>query len=228
MKVGILGAMDEEIMLLLEHYKDYESICFGGNTFYQIRQNGIVIASSRIGKVFSALSASIMILHFGCEGIIFTGVAGGVNPKYKIGDLVLGVELAQHDVDITAFGHPFGFLSGGKVFTKTDEKLNSIAKEVAKNEGFRMYEGIIATGDQFIHNSERKEWIKNTFKADVIEMEGASVAVVCDNLQIPFCILRAISDNASDEALVSYEEFLEEAARKSTRLVIKMLEKMGL
>lgn len=118
MKVGILGAMDEEIMLLLEHYKDYESICFGGNTFYKIKQNGIIIASSRIGKVFSALSASIMILHFGCEGIIFTGVAGGVNPKYKIGDLVLGVELAQHDVDITAFGHPFGFLSGGKVLQK--------------------------------------------------------------------------------------------------------------
>lgn len=227
MTIGILGAMNEEIALLLEHYKIYETINFGGNTFYKINdKHTIIIASSRIGKVFSTLSASTMILHFKCEKMIFTGVAGGTNPDYKIGDLVLGTKLCQHDVDITAFGHPYGYISNGKIFTETDEILTNIAFDIATKEGYRVHKGIIATGDQFIHNKERKEWIKNEFKADAIEMEGASVAVTCDNLNTPLCIIRAISDNAGDEALGSYEEFLDKAARESASLVIKMIEKI--
>lgn len=227
MTIGILGAMNEEIALLLEHYKDYETIKFGGNTFYKVNSNHtIIIASSRIGKVFSTLSAATMILHFKCEKMIFSGVAGGVNIDYRIGDLVLGVELCQHDVDITAFGHPYGYISNGKIFTKTDEYLTNLALDIATKEGYRIHKGIIATGDQFIHNKERKEWIKKEFKADAIEMEGASVAVACDNLNVPLCVIRAISDNAGDEALISYEEFLDEAARKSASLVIKMIEQL--
>ncbi|MCI5969009.1 5'-methylthioadenosine/adenosylhomocysteine nucleosidase [Helicobacter sp.] len=228
MIIGIIGAMREEITPLLEHYKEYEEVVFGGNTFYKVALGSktLIIACSRIGKVHSALTASTMILHFGCEKIIFNGVAGGINPNYKIGDLVLASKLCQHDVDITIFGHPFGYFSEGKVFTESDSVLNGIAKAVAKESGIHLYEGVIATGDQFISSKEKKEWIKKEFNADAIEMEGASVAVVCDNLNTPICVIRAISDNAGDEALVSYEEFLESSARVSASLVIKMIEKL--
>ncbi|EEO25705.1 5'-methylthioadenosine/adenosylhomocysteine nucleosidase [Helicobacter winghamensis] len=228
MIIGVIGAMREEITPLLEHYKDYETLAFGGNTFYKVALGSktLIIACSRIGKVHSALTASTMILHFGCERIIFNGVAGGINPSYKIGDLVLASKLCQHDVDITIFGHPFGYFSEGKVFTESDSVLNGLAKAVAKENGINLYEGIVATGDQFIGSKERKEWIKKEFNADAIEMEGASVAVVCDNLNTPLCVIRAISDNAGDEALVSYEEFLESSARVSASLVIKMIEKL--
>ncbi len=229
MTLGILGAMQEEISPLLEYYKSYETLTFGGNTFYQVSlgDKTLIIACSRIGKVHSSLSAATMILHFGCEKMIFNGVAGGINPNYKIGDLVIGEKLCQHDVDITIFGHPFGYFSEGKIFTQTDEKLNQLAKEVALETGIKIHQGIIATGDQFVSSKERKEWIKKEFNADAIEMEGASVAVVCHNLNTPLCVIRAISDNASDEALVSYEEFLEHSAKQSAALVIKMIEKIS-
>lgn len=229
MTIGILGAMQEEISPLLEHYKTYETIAFGGNTFYKVSLSNktLIIACSRIGKVHSSLSAATMILYFGCDKIIFNGVAGGINPSYKIGDLVIGEKLCQHDVDITIFGHPFGYFSDSKIFTQTDETLNELAKEVAKDLNITIHQGTIATGDQFIGNKEKKEWIKNEFNADAIEMEGASVAVVCDNLNTPLCVIRAISDNAGDEALISYEEFLEHSAKQSASLVIKMIEKIN-
>ena len=229
MTIGILGAMQEEISPLLEHYKTYETIAFGGNTFYKVSLSNktLIIACSRIGKVHSSLSAATMILYFGCDKIIFNGVAGGINPSYKIGDLVIGEKLCQHDVDITIFGHPFGHFSDSKIFTQTDETLNELAKEVAKDLNITIHQGTIATGDQFISNKEKKGWIKNEFNADAIEMEGASVAVVCDNLNTPLCVIRAISDNAGDEALISYEEFLEHSAKQSASLVIKMIEKIN-
>ncbi|MCI2235491.1 5'-methylthioadenosine/adenosylhomocysteine nucleosidase [Helicobacter sp. 14348-15] len=229
MTIGILGAMQEEISPLLEHYKTYETIAFGGNTFYKVSLSNktLIIACSRIGKVHSSLSAATMILYFSCDKIIFNGVAGGINPSYKIGDLVIGEKLCQHDVDITIFGHPFGYFSDSKIFTQTDETLNELAKEVAKDLNITIHQGTIATGDQFISNKEKKEWIKNEFNADAIEMEGASVAVVCDNLNTPLCVIRAISDNAGDEALISYEEFLEHSAKQSASLVIKMIEKIN-
>lgn len=229
MTIGILGAMQEEISPLLEHYKTYETIAFGGNTFYKISLGNktLIIARSRVGKVHSSLSAATMILYFGCDKIIFNGVAGGINPNYKIGDLIIGEKLCQHDVDITIFGHPFGYFSDSKIFTQTDEVLNKLAKEVAKELDIALYQGTIATGDQFINNNEKKEWIKNEFNADAIEMEGASVAVVCDNLNTPLCVIRAISDNACDEALINHEEFLEHSAKQSAALVIKMIEKIN-
>lgn len=226
MKIAILGAMREEITPILEHYKQYEEITFGGNTFYKIIDNPleIIVAYSRIGKVHAAISACSMILHFGCKKLIFSGVAGAINPKLRIGDLLLGLELCQHDVDITAFGHPFGFIPESELFVSSDSTLNEIAHKVAMQKGIILHEGIIATGDQFIANSTKKEWIGNEFKADALEMEGASVAVVCKNLNVPFCILRAISDAADMEADFKFDQFLEQSAKNSADFVIRMLE----
>lgn len=228
MKLGILGATSEEITPLLEYYKDYQTIDFGGNRYYQVRLGNAIltIAYSRIGKVHSALSASSMHLHFGCEKIVFNGVAGGLNEKLKVGDLLLGTELCQHDADITAFGHPHGFFSEGQIFYKTDKELNEVIKSAAADEGIILNEGIIATGDQFINSKEKKDWIKKEFKADVAEMEGASVAVVCHNLNVPLAVLRSISDSADESAFSSYDEFLDFSSKQSAQLIIKAVEKL--
>ncbi|PAF44725.1 5'-methylthioadenosine/adenosylhomocysteine nucleosidase [Helicobacter sp. 11S02596-1] len=226
MKIGIIGAMREEIVPLLEIFGKYEEISLGGNVFYCVpyKNATIYVAYSKIGKVHSALTASSMILHFGCEKIIFSGVAGGLREDLKVGDLLIATELCQHDVDISAFGHPLGFIPESKVTIASDPALNDIARSVAKRYECNLKEGRIASGDQFIHSSEKKQWLIETFQADAVEMEGASVAVVCDLLGVPFCIFRSISDSADGEADMSFDEFLDSSARVSANFVKNMVD----
>ncbi|MDY0117838.1 MAG: 5'-methylthioadenosine/adenosylhomocysteine nucleosidase [Sulfurimonadaceae bacterium] len=226
MKIAIMGAMPEEIAPILEKLEKYTTKEYAGNTYYEATYKGVelVIAYSKIGKVFSTLTAATMIEHFGAEKLLFSGVAGAVSPELKVGDLVVATKLAQHDLDITAFGHPFGYVPGGSVYIDTDVKLRALAQDVAREMGVVTKEGIIATGDQFVANEERKNFISTTFNADALEMEGASVAVVCDALNVPFFILRAISDAADMDASFSFDEFLETSAKISATFVMKMVD----
>jgi len=228
MKIAIMGAMPEEIAPILEKLGTYKTIEFAKNTYYEASYKGVelVIAYSKIGKVFSTLTATTMIEHFGCNKLLFSGVAGAVNPNLKVGDLVVATKLAQHDLDITAFGHPFGYVPEGAVFIEADKEMVELSKNVAKEMNKVVQEGIIATGDQFVANEDRKNWIGSTFNADALEMEGASVAVVCDALNIPFFILRAISDAADMDASFSFDEFLETSAVESAEFVMKMVDKI--
>jgi adenosylhomocysteine/aminodeoxyfutalosine nucleosidase len=228
-KLAIMGAMEEEITPLLKYFTDIKINQFANNTYYEAKYKNIdvVIAYSKIGKVFSTLTATTLIQKFRCNTLLFSGVAGGINPALEIGDLIVASKLTQHDLDITAFGHPFGFVPGGDVFVKTDEKLKNIALKTAKQNGIKIIEGIIATGDQFIANEKRKKFISDTFKADALEMEGASVAVVCDALDVPCLILRAISDTANMDAGFNFEEFLETSAKNSARFLIKIIDKIS-
>jgi len=228
-KIAIMGAMQEEIEPLLEFFGKYESVEVAGNIYYTTEYKGmeLVIAYSKIGKVFASLTASTMIQRFGAKTLLFSGVAGGINPKLKVGDLIAATSLCQHDVDITAFGHPAGFIPEGKLYYESDKELLKIAKDVASNMGKPLLEGIIATGDQFVADESRKNFIAETFKADALEMEGASVAVVCDSLDVPFFILRAISDVADMDAGFSFDEFLKSSAKESAEFVISMLDRMA-
>jgi adenosylhomocysteine/aminodeoxyfutalosine nucleosidase len=228
MKIAIMGAMPEEIAPILEIVGAYTTTQYAGNSYYEANYKGceIVVAYSKIGKVFSTLTATTMIEHFGCDKLLFSGVAGGINPSLKIGDLIVATQLSQHDLDITAFGHPMGYVPGGAVFVKTDTKLIEIAKEVASELGKTVQEGTIATGAQFVHNESIKANIVKHFNADALEMEGGSVAVVCDALEIPFFILRAISDTADTDASFSFDEFMESSAVISAEFVMKMVDKI--
>ena len=227
-KIAIMGAMPEEVAPLLAFFGEYTTTEFGNNKYYETRYKGndIVIAYSKIGKVFSTLTASTMIQKFGCEKLLFTGVAGAINPELRIADLIIASKLAQHDLDITAFGHPHGFVPEGSVYIDADTALNNIAKEVAKELDVNVREGIIATGDQFVHDASKTKWIGETFHADALEMEGASVAVVCNALDVPFFVLRAISDSADMDAGFDFDTFLEKSAKTSANFVVKMLDKM--
>ena len=228
MKIAIMGAMPEEITPILEIVGEYTSTEYANNTYYEASYKGteLVIAYSKIGKVFSTLTATTMIEHFGCSKLLFSGVAGAINSSLKIGDLIVATKLSQHDLDITAFGHPMGFVPGGSVFVETDKELINIAKDVASELGKVVQEGVIATGDQFIHDSKIKDAIVKNFSADALEMEGASVAVVCDALHVPFFILRAISDTADTDASFSFDEFMESSAVISAEFVMKMVDKI--
>lgn len=228
MKIAIMGAMPEEIAPILEKLDSYETIEFAKNKYYTATYKGVelVIAYSKIGKVFSTLTATTMIEHFGAEKLLFSGVAGAVNPALKVGDLVVATKLSQHDLDISIFGHPYGFVPEGAVYVEADKDLITLSKDVASDMGKEILEGVIATGDQFVANEERKNWIGSTFKADALEMEGGSVAVVCDALDVPFFILRSISDAADMDASFSFEEFLETSAIESAEFVMKMVDKI--
>lgn len=220
--------MPEEIAPILEKVGEYRSTDIADNTYYEASYKGVelVIAYSKIGKVFSTLTASTMIHCFGIEKMLFSGVAGGINPTLKIGDLIVASKLAQHDLDITAFGHPHGFVPGGAQFVETDASLRKLAFDVASDMGLSLQEGTIATGDQFVHDPERKAFIESTFNADALEMEGASVAVVCHSLKTPVLILRAISDTADTDASFNFDEFMVSSAKISADFIMKMVDRL--
>jgi len=229
MKIAIMGAMPEEIAPILERLDDVQEVNYAKNTYYKAKYKDIdvVVAYSKIGKVFSTLTATTMLELFACDLLLFTGVAGAVNPELKIGDLVVASKLAQHDLDITIFGHPHGYVPEGSVYVETDKDLVALSKIVASEMGVDVREGIIATGDQFIASEERKDFIAETFKADALEMEGASVAVVCDALGVPFFILRSISDSADMDAGFNFEEFVESSAKVSAAFLMNMVDRLA-
>lgn len=228
-KLAIMGAMEEEIEPLLAYFDNVQVVEFAKNKYYEVEYNGlnIVVAYSKIGKVFASLTAATLIEKFGCDMLLFSGVAGGINPQLNIGDLIIADKLCQHDLDITAFGHPCGYVPGGNIFVETSKELNAIAKIVAQENNIKVIEGTIATGDQFVHSNERKTFIENNFNADALEMEGASVAVVCDALNVPCFILRAISDTADMDAGFDFDEFLKSSAKNSADYLIKIINKLN-
>jgi adenosylhomocysteine/aminodeoxyfutalosine nucleosidase len=225
-KIAIMGAMPEEVAPIVEKLDNLKKTVYASNTYYEGTYNGqeVVLAYSKIGKVFATLTATILLEKFACEILLFSGVAGAISEDLKIGDLVIADGLCQHDLDITAFGHPFGYVPEGEVCIPTDVYLRNIAKEVAKSKGLTLKEGVIATGDQFVHNAERKNWIGSEFKASALEMEGASVAVVCSSLDVPFFILRAISDSADMDASFNFDAFLESSAKISADFILSMVD----
>ena len=228
MTIAIMGAMREEIEPILENVGEYQTHEYAGNLFYTCAYAGheLVIAYSKIGKVFSAITATVMIERFGAQKLLFSGVAGGISDELKIGDLIMATQLCQHDVDITAFGHSDGFIPEGTLMAPTDDEMRSLAGEIAIDMGVELYEGIIATGDQFVASQERKNWIAKTFNADALEMEGASVACVCQNFTIPCFVLRAISDTANGGAVEDFDAFLKTSAQVSARFVLEMVKRL--
>lgn len=224
--IAIIGAMREEITPLLDYIGDYEALDYAKNTYYKAKYSGynLVIGYSKIGKIHAAITASTMILKFNADCVLFTGVAGGIADELRVGDLVLATSICQYDVDISAFGHPLGFIPESSVYINSDETLNSIARKVAIANNIRLKEGIIASGDSFIFSSEKKKWILNNFNAIAVEMEGASIAVSANSFNVPFCVIRSISDTADENADVSFDEFLMDSANRSVQFIIGMLD----
>lgn len=220
--IGIIGAMKIEVEGLKNQLKDLKVTTISGIEFNQGVLNGapVVIAVCGIGKVFAAMCAQTMILKFGVDKIINTGVAGGLLKDLDVGDIVVATAVCQHDMDTSGLGDPVGMVSGiNQVFFETDKALQELAVENARGNNIRCIEGVIATGDQFMNDPVRKALIQGTFNATAVEMEGGAIGQVCTVNKVPFVVIRVISDSADGNANIDYAVFLEGAARESINVV---------
>ena len=225
MKIGIIGAMHEEIMELKNSMTNINEVQISNLKFYEGKfcSKDIVLVESGIGKVNAAISTTLLISQFKVEKIIFTGVAGAVNPKIKVTDIVIGTDLVESDMDVTAGGnYKLGEIPRMKSSNfKADPYLFNLAESVAiKLFGSdKVHKGRIISRDEFVASSEKVNKLREIFSAECVEMEGAAVAHVCEVMNIPFIVIRSISDKADDEAGMSFDEFVKIAARNSKSIV---------
>ena len=233
MLYGIIGAMPEEVESLTSIMKDKEEFSFNNKVFYKgtIEDKNVVVTCSGIGKVAAAIAATILINRFECNTVINTGIGGGLKIDIKTLDLVISDGAVYHDVDVTAFNYKIGQLPGHEQIIPTDKKLKDtaveIANEMAKNDNFTVYSGLVATGDQFVAGKEIRENIDKNFpEAYVTEMEGCAIAQVCHTFNIPCLIIRSISDNANGEAAISFDEMLPLSVKRSQEITCKLLQKL--
>ena len=230
---GIIGAMDTEIRMIREKMDRCRANSLYGLTFYQGRIGNfdVILAKCGIGKVNAARCAQILIDRSNPDYLINTGVAGGVGPGLKVGDMVLSTELVQHDFSMNALGCVDGCqtLEGPKdqpTWFHADEALlarfEKTAREMAGESA--IHRGRIASGDTFVANRAAQKRIYEAFSALACEMEGAAIAQVAQAADVPFLVVRAISDLADGSAYESYAAFEQHAAALSAQMLLRFLE----
>ena len=225
--IGIIGAMDSEISLILSELSEHRSETVGSVEFHlgELRGKRVAIAKCGIGKVFAAICAQTMILTYSPELIINTGVGGGLKHGIAVTDIVVATELLQHDMDTSAIGDPVGLVSGiNRIYFESDARARAIVLREAERLGIRCHEGRIASGDKFIADRADKERIISSFDASVCEMEGAAIAQTSFVCGTKFCVIRAISDSADEGSSMDYMKFLPIAAETSSRLTLALVE----
>ncbi len=239
-RIAIMGALDQEISILLESLEQKSTVTHGGIDFYTgiLRGREVVILKAGVGKVNAAYSTAVLTQNFQLSHLIFTGVAGGLHPESLPGDLVIGEKLVQYDfgkMDSTGFTvWPFRKFAGGPeadIYIAGDPSLLQTAKDVASNITFNsvagraptVFSGVIATGDLFVSSNEKASWLYKEFNALATEMEGAAVAHICQTLGVPFIVIRSCSDNANNNAHLNFNQFVGPASVNSARLVIAIL-----
>ncbi|MEC5342982.1 5'-methylthioadenosine/S-adenosylhomocysteine nucleosidase [Brenneria populi] len=226
MKVGIIGAMEQEVTLLRDRIENRQTLRRAGCEIYTGRLHGIDVAllKSGIGKVSAALGTTLLLEHCRPDMVINTGSAGGLAATLKVGDIVVSDEVRYHDADVTAFGYEPGQMAGCPAAFIADEGLIALAKDAIAKLQLNAVRGLIVSGDAFINGAEPLARIRKTFpQAIAVEMEATAIAHVCHQFALPFVIVRAISDVADQESHLSFDEFLAVAARQSTHMVETML-----
>lgn len=230
--IGIIGAMEEEVAILKEKMEDVRIIKKASMDFYEGTLAGrkAVVVRSGIGKVNAGICAQILADVFSVEAIINTGIAGSLNKDINIGDIVLSTDVVQHDMDATGFGYRKGQIPQMPVFYfAADEKLRQLAAEVCceVNPDIQVFEGRIASGDQFVCDQGVKDGIVSEFAAYATEMEGAAIGQAAYLNEIPFLVIRAISDKADGSAQMDYSEFEKKAIEHSVKLTLNMLARLA-
>jgi adenosylhomocysteine nucleosidase len=242
-RIALMGAMDQEIAILLDSMQGQKKVTRGGIDFYKGKLKGkkVVILKAGVGKVNAAYSTAILVQNFKLSSLIFTGVAGGLDPEALPGDLVIGEKLVQYDfgkVDSLGFSvSPFRKISGGQhgeLYIDSDKDLLQISQNAAAHVEFvpianrqpKVFSGVIATGDIFVSSNEKANWLYTEFDALATEMEGAAVAHICRTLDIPFIVIRSCSDNANNHARMNFTQFVGPASENSARLVLAILGEM--
>lgn len=231
-KIGIIGAMDEEVSRLKEKMNVSKVEKKAGMEFFQGELSGkeAVIVKSGIGKVNAGICTQILVDDFIVDAVINTGVAGSLKNEINIGDIVLSKDALQHDMDATGFGYEPGVIPRmEESIFKGDETLIQVAKEVNEevNTEISTFVGRVVSGDQFISDHAKKTELVENFAGYCTEMEGAAIAQVCYLNKLPFLIIRAISDKADNSATMDYGEFEAKAIEHTVKLVSGMMEKLA-
>ena len=231
MIIGIIGAMEDEVAALKEAMEVRRTVSIASMEFVEGTLEGkdVVVVRSGVGKVNAGICAQILALQFQVDVLINTGIAGSLDARIDIGDLVVSTDTVYHDVDAGTFGYQPGQVPQMDTFSfAADPKLIETAVEANKkaNPEIRTFTGRIASGDQFIGSGEKKQWIADTFHALCVEMEGTAIAQAAYLNKVSFVIIRAISDKADNSAQMDYPEFERQAIAHSVRLVKELLERM--
>ena len=227
--IGIIGAMDVEVNSFKELMTDKQTEIISGIEFVsgKLWEKSVVVAVSGVGKVNAAICTQTMCLKYSPDFIINSGVAGGLEKSLNICDVVVASAVIQHDMDTSPLGDPVGFVSGiDLVDIPCDEKISNILFEASAENGIHALMGKIVSGDQFINSAEKKKYLVDTFNAYACEMEAASIGHVAYKNNVPFCILRSISDNADGSSHLSYTEFVEAAAKNLVKVMKSFLAKL--
>lgn len=229
--IGIIGAMAVEVDDLRHALTEQTQETISGITYYRGKLHGqdVVLAKSGVGKVNAAMCAQTMILQYRPSAIINTGVAGGLEKGVGVLDIVIADDVVQYDVDTTAVGDPIGFVSGvNRVSFPSGAALaDGLCQAAQALPDTKVHRGTIATGDRFISSRIEAANIRAQFSALANEMEGGSIGQVCFINEVPFCVVRAISDGEDDGAHMEYLEFVERAAERSKAIVLGYLEGLG-
>lgn len=242
---AVIGAFSNEVKLLEDSLKNKKTVVIKGIRFMtgKLRDKKVVIALTGVGKVNAAMTTTLILSQWKPQRVIFTGIAGGLNPSLQPGDLVIATSTIQHDYGVELSSgfegqpthNPIDYSLNPHYF-KADSILLSIAKAVHSGVSFQsvgknerkpnVISGIIATGDVFVNSQERSNELIKNFRADAIEMEGAAVAQVCYHFQTPCLVIRSISDNANADAHKDIRNFEGVAAYNSANLVLRILQEI--
>lgn len=229
--IGIIGAMEEEVLALAEMMEGVESTKIAGMVFKKGMLNGreAVVVRSGIGKVNAAVCTQILADIYHVDAVINTGVAGSLKNEINIGDIVVSSDALQHDMDATGFGYAPGVIPRMPVSVfAADKKLVEAAKAACAEAvpEIGVFEGRVVSGDQFITDKDTKKKLIDTFDACCTEMEGAAIAQAAYLNGIPFLVIRAISDKADDSASMDYGEFERKAIEHSVRLMVNLIQRV--
>ncbi|WP_081674277.1 5'-methylthioadenosine/adenosylhomocysteine nucleosidase [Butyrivibrio sp. VCD2006] len=230
-KIGIIGAMEEEVGYLKEQIEGKKVTEVAGMEFCEGTMDGkkVVIVQCGVGKVNAGICANTLINDFGCKKVINTGVAGSLDNQIDIGDIVVSVDAVQHDFTCEAVGFAKGEIPYTGIYAfPADEAMRKEAVEAVKNAApdIHVFEGRVCSGDQFISSQEQKDKILSDFGGYCCEMEGGAIAQVCYLNKTPFVIIRAISDKADNSEAVDYNTFKEAAAANCAKVVEYMVKNM--
>ena len=231
MTLGIIAAMSEELEILLKDMEVKNKDTKANMTFHQGNLWGqeVVAVVCGIGKVNAAICTQILISEYKVDKVINVGVAGGIGMEILPGNVVIADSLVQYDMDTTAFGDPMGQIPRLDTFDfKCDKELVELCEKACKeNKEIKSFKGRIVTGDQFVASVEKVKWLEKEFGAAACEMEGGSIAHVCYLNNIPFVVIRSISDNANNGAHMDFAEFTSIGVKNSTSILKSMILKMA-
>lgn len=227
-RYGIIAAMQEEMKEIENIMQDKTETQIYELKFVKgtINESEVILVQAGVGKVNAARTTQILIDNFKIDVVINIGSAASAKDDLDIGDIVIGKKLVQHDFDITAFDHPKGFISNVGQYMESDkeliEKIEGTVEQLNDKE-FKIKIGTIASGDIFCTELSMKNKIKDKFDADAIEMEGAAIAQVCKLDNIPFIVIRGISDSPNGNNAITFEQYLQKASYRCAEIIKKFI-----